>query len=118
MRQGFGSRCCLTERIRTYRLHGLSYDAWQRHRTKEAVASEVVAAGFKYNMTDLQASLGLPQLNKLERFLQIRENLASMYDEGLANVEEVRHQPRPLPGYPYRIPILQLHSAPVHADPA
>ena len=79
----------LAEKFRTYRLHGLSCDAWQRHRTKETVASQVVAAGFKYNMTDLQASLGLHQLNKLEKFLRIRENLAERYDEALADVEEL-----------------------------
>ena len=88
----------LAEQIEIYRLHGLSTDAWRRYSAKELIGSEVVAAGFKYNMTDLQASLGLHQLNKIERFLQRREEIAQQYDEAFSDLPEARLQVRPSPG--------------------
>jgi dTDP-4-amino-4,6-dideoxygalactose transaminase len=88
----------LAERIEIYRLHGLSTDAWRRYASRELITSEVVAPGYKYNMTDLQASLGIHQLNKVERFLQRREELAELYDAALSECDEIELQPRPPDG--------------------
>lgn len=85
----------IAEKINIYRLHGLSSDAWQRYRAKELITSEAIFPGFKYNMTDLQASIGLHQLAKVERFLQTREAFAELYDEAFGELEEVSLQPRP-----------------------
>jgi dTDP-4-amino-4,6-dideoxygalactose transaminase len=85
----------LAERLHILRLHGLSRDAWERFRTKRVVFSDAVAPGFKYNMIDLQAALGLVQLRRLDEFVETRRRLALSYDETLANVPGLEAQPRP-----------------------
>jgi dTDP-4-amino-4,6-dideoxygalactose transaminase len=86
----------LEEKLRVYHLHGLSRDAWKRYHTKEFSASEVVVPGYKYNMTDLQASLGIHQLRKQEQFIARREALAVLYDRALSELGgPVRIVPRP-----------------------
>jgi len=85
----------MAEKLTIYRLHGLSKDAWQRFQVKKLLLSEVLYPGYKYNMTDLQASLGIHQLMKQERFYQIRKRYAQMYDDALNDLPEVTLQPRP-----------------------
>lgn len=86
----------LEEKLRVYHLHGLSRDAWKRYHTKEYSQSEVVVPGYKYNMTDLQASLGIHQLRKQESFIARREEIAAFYDEAFGDMEDmVRTQIRP-----------------------
>ncbi len=85
-------------RLRVYHLHGLSRDAWKRYHTKEFSMSEVVVPGYKYNMTDLQASLGLHQLRKQERFIARREELARFYDHAFHDLNAVRTVDRPRDG--------------------
>jgi dTDP-4-amino-4,6-dideoxygalactose transaminase len=63
----------LAQRIRELRLHGLSNDAWRRYRDAEYRPALATVAGFKSNWTDLQAAIGLPQLERLEGFLATRE---------------------------------------------
>jgi dTDP-4-amino-4,6-dideoxygalactose transaminase len=72
------------ERARCISLHGMSRDAWRRYSEGGRWRYEVVMPGFKYNMTDIQASLGLWQLRKLERFHQRRRAVAQAYTEALA----------------------------------
>lgn len=78
------------ERLRTLRLHGLDKDAWKRYSPGKYVPYETIEPGFKYNMTDLQASLGLHQLARLEANLAVRQRVWRIYDEGLAGLEGVR----------------------------
>jgi dTDP-4-amino-4,6-dideoxygalactose transaminase len=85
----------LAERLHILRLHGLSRDAWERFRSKRVVFSDAVALGFKYNLTDLQAALGLVQLRRLDGFMQARRALAERYDDELASIPGLRAQPRP-----------------------
>jgi dTDP-4-amino-4,6-dideoxygalactose transaminase len=74
----------LAHRCRVMRLHGIDRDAFDRYTTKTpAWFYSVVAPGFKYNMTDVAAAMGIHQLRKLDRFLRRREDLAYRYDEGL-----------------------------------
>ncbi|MCL4871488.1 MAG: DegT/DnrJ/EryC1/StrS family aminotransferase [Anaerolineae bacterium] len=82
--------------LRVYRLHGLNRDAWKRFNTKRLTISNATVAGYKYNMTDVQASLGLHQLSKLEQFLAIREQYAQIFDQAFAGMRGVRLQPRPI----------------------
>ena len=85
--------------LSTYRLHGLSADAWRRLESGRLVLSEAVVPGFKYNLTDMQASLGLHQLRKQEAFLAARERLAARFDAAFADLTGVRRQQRsPEPG--------------------
>ncbi len=84
--------------LAVYRLHGLSRDAWLRYQTQRLVTSDAIYPGYKYNLTDLQASLGLHQLRKLERFLDVRERHALRYDSAFSSLAGVRLQPRPTDG--------------------
>lgn len=74
------------ERARVLRLHGLSRDAWKRYSEEGAIDYEVVEPGFKYNMTDIQAAMGLAQMSYLERWLERRARLWTLYQEGLRDL--------------------------------
>ncbi|HHT9117298.1 MAG TPA: DegT/DnrJ/EryC1/StrS family aminotransferase [Candidatus Hypogeohydataceae bacterium YC38] len=79
----------LAEKIRIMSLHGISKDAWKRYSANGSWFYEVTYAGFKYNMTDIQASLGIHQLDRLEDFITARQCLASLYDEAFSGREEL-----------------------------
>ncbi len=79
----------LAERIEVLRLHGISRDAWKRYGREGFRHWETLSAGFKYNMYDLQASLGLAQLPKLERFWTRRRAIVEAYDAAFAAMPEV-----------------------------
>lgn len=74
------------EHIRRLRLHGISKDAWKRYSSEGFTPYELVEPGFKYNMLDLTAALGLGQLRRVEENWQIRARLVALYNEGLAEV--------------------------------
>jgi len=77
----------LARRVRLMRIHGISQDAFNRYVSRTpAWFYEVVAAGFKYNLTDIAAAIGIQQLRKIDRFARRREQLAQRYDEGLAGL--------------------------------
>ena len=80
----------VVERLCTLRLHGLDKDAWKRYSPGGFVPYQTLEPGFKYNMTDLQASLGLHQLARLERNLVARERLWHLYDQGLGGLKGLR----------------------------
>lgn len=68
---------------RTASLHGMNRDAWKRYDKGGSWFYEVVEPGFKYNMTDIQASIGLVQLDKLPRFQERRRQIAVRYNSSL-----------------------------------
>lgn len=74
------------ERIRTLALHGMSQDAWRRFSDEGYNHYRVVEAGFKYNMTDLQAAIGLHQLRKVTKFWKRRQELWRYYERALADL--------------------------------
>jgi dTDP-4-amino-4,6-dideoxygalactose transaminase len=77
----------LAQRVRTMRLHGISRDAFDRYVSRTpSWYYEVVAAGFKYNLTDIAASIGIAQLRKIDRFAARRAVLARRYDAALADL--------------------------------
>jgi len=77
----------LARRIKVMRLHGISRDAFDRFQSKTpAWYYEVIAPGFKYNLTDVAAAMGLHQLAKLQRFLERRQYLAARYREHLSDL--------------------------------
>jgi dTDP-4-amino-4,6-dideoxygalactose transaminase len=89
----------LEQKLRIYHLHGLSRDAWKRYHTKRFSMSEVMVPGYKYNMTDIQASLGIHQLRKQEEFIARRQEIAAYYDEAFNEIGGiVRIVPRPHDG--------------------
>lgn len=74
----------IADRVRVMRLHGIDRDAFDRYASnRPAWYYEVVAPGFKYNMTDLAASLGIHQLRKAWRFRQRRQEIAERYSNEL-----------------------------------
>ena len=77
------------DRIRILSLHGVSKDAWKRYSSEKVQYAEVQYPGYKYNMTDIQASLGIHQLPKLDKFIEIRAKYARMYDQAFADVPEL-----------------------------
>lgn len=77
------------ERLSILRLHGMNKDAWKRHSQIGSWKYDIVVPGFKYNMTDIQAALGIHQLRKLERFIKIREKYAKMYDKTFSKIPEI-----------------------------
>ncbi len=88
----------LAKRARVMRLHGMSRDAFDRFTaTVPSWAYEIVAPGFKYNLTDIAAALGLQQLKRLPAFQRRREEIAAMYHEAFAGLPLVT-PPRAAPG--------------------
>jgi dTDP-4-amino-4,6-dideoxygalactose transaminase len=79
----------LYARGRILSLHGISRDAWKRYSSEGFKHYEVVEPGFKYNMTDIQAALGIKQLEKIEKYWKIRNEIANMYIKKFSEVEEV-----------------------------
>lgn len=77
----------LAKRARVMRLHGINRDAFDRFTSKApSWYYEIVAPGFKYNMTDIAASMGIHQLKKVNAFQQKRAHIAALYDEALAGL--------------------------------
>ena len=74
----------LLERARVLGLHGLSHDAWRRFDKAGSWAYDIVAPGFKYNMTDIQAALGIHQLRKLAGFHRRRREGVARYSQAFA----------------------------------
>lgn len=76
----------LAERLRTRRLHGMSRDAWRRYSPGGSWRYDVSYPGFKYNMTDIAAAMGLVQLRRLPRLHQRRKELVGTYNTLLQDV--------------------------------
>jgi UDP-4-amino-4-deoxy-L-arabinose-oxoglutarate aminotransferase len=88
------------ERIRRLKFHGLGADAYDRRMQGRAPQVEVIEPGYKYNLTDISAVLGIKQLARSEEFIKKRTALAMRYQERLAEIEEI--VPLALPDYPLR----------------
>jgi perosamine synthetase len=79
----------LADRMRIMSLHGLSRDAWDRYSGKGGWDYRIVAPGFKYNLTDVAAAIGLHQLKRAEEMRRAREAVARHYREAFEAVEEI-----------------------------
>jgi perosamine synthetase len=83
----------LAERMRLMSLHGLSQDAWDRYAGGGNWDYRIIAPGYKYNLTDIAAALGLHQLARAEEMRRRREAIAAQYAAALAEVEEIELPP-------------------------
>jgi dTDP-4-amino-4,6-dideoxygalactose transaminase len=83
----------MADRLRVSALHGMSRDAWKRFSDDGYRHYEVVTPGFKYNMTDIQAALGLCQLSRLRTWLKRREAIWAQYDAAFADLPCTRPAP-------------------------
>jgi dTDP-4-amino-4,6-dideoxygalactose transaminase len=104
----------LAARMNLLSLHGMNRDAWKRYSDTGSWYYEVVAPGFKYNLSDVLAAIGLAQLERFEEMQQRRREIVGLYDVLLAAVPQVR-RPRPRAGavhawhlYPVALELDQL----------
>ncbi len=79
----------LAERMRLLTLHGMSRDAWKRYTNAGSWYYQVLLPGYKDNMTDIQASMGIHQLRRLNGFVQTRQHYACLYDKAFADLPEL-----------------------------
>ena len=85
----YAQRCALMA------LHGMSRDAWKRYTAEGSWFYEIVDAGFKYNMTDLAAALGVQQLARREWLLERRRSIAARYTQAFSGWPELETPPDP-----------------------
>ncbi|MBI5629267.1 MAG: DegT/DnrJ/EryC1/StrS aminotransferase family protein [Elusimicrobia bacterium] len=76
-------------KARLLSLHGISKDAWKRYNAAGSWRYEVITAGYKYNMTDIAAAIGLCQLAKCEASWRIRESHAERYTRAFRELPEI-----------------------------
>lgn len=91
MTTGEGGMLCtkddsIAKRVKIMRLHGIDRDVWNRFVTGASWEYDVVAPGFKYNMPDITAALGIHQLKKADFFREKRQRIAESYYEGLKDI--------------------------------
>jgi dTDP-4-amino-4,6-dideoxygalactose transaminase len=87
------ARADLADRMRLMSLHGLSHDAWGRYAGNGNWDYQIVAPGFKYNLTDLAAAIGIHQLTRAEEMRLQRAALADQYRHALAGLDLVELPP-------------------------
>jgi dTDP-4-amino-4,6-dideoxygalactose transaminase len=100
----------LADRMRILCLHGISRDAWARYSEKGSWYYEVTTCGFKCNMSDIMAAIGLGQLKKLEKMTARRIEIAHRYDEAFADTRQVESPPdSPLSRHCWHLYVLRLN---------
>jgi dTDP-4-amino-4,6-dideoxygalactose transaminase len=79
----------LAEEISLLKFHGMSREAWKRFAASGTPNYDILMPGFKYNMMDIQAAIGIHQLPKLDGFIDRRTEIAEFYNRELAGIEEL-----------------------------
>jgi perosamine synthetase len=97
------------DRMRIMSLHGISKDAWKRYTAEGSWYYEILYPGYKYNLTDIAAAIGLEQLKKCDGLWEARKRIAAMYDEGFADLPEIRTPTRrPEVQHAWHLYVIQL----------
>ncbi|MQA28684.1 MAG: aminotransferase class I/II-fold pyridoxal phosphate-dependent enzyme [Luteitalea sp.] len=78
------------ERIRMMSLHGISKDAWKRYTSEGSWYYEILEPGYKYNLTDIAAAIGIEQLAKCRDFWRARRRIAERYHDAFADLPEIQ----------------------------
>jgi dTDP-4-amino-4,6-dideoxygalactose transaminase len=100
----------LADSMRSLGLHGISRDAWNRYSEQGSWYYDVTAAGFKYNLSDLAAAIGIHQLRKLDRMNARRRQIAQSYGEAFEGLAEVQLPPgRDELGHAWHLYMLRLN---------
>jgi dTDP-4-amino-4,6-dideoxygalactose transaminase len=103
-------RLALAEAMRMLALHGVSHEAWDRYSERGTWQYDVLVHGFKYNLSDIQAALGIHQLHKLDHFIERRTQYARMYQDAFAGMEELEPPPdNPRCRHAWHLYILRLN---------
>jgi dTDP-4-amino-4,6-dideoxygalactose transaminase len=98
-------------------LHGISKDAWDRYAEQGNWYYEVVARGFKYNLSDILSAIGIHQLRKLEDFIEVRTRYARLYNEAFGNLPELEIPPdNPVHRHSWHLYALRLNLDMVDID--
>jgi len=99
------------DRCRIMALHGISRDAWKRYTEQGNWYYEVVAPGYKYNLTDIASGIGLAQLKKANRMLSRRKEIASQYNKAFGCRKEFQIPLKAdTPGHAWHLYLLRLNS--------
>ncbi len=108
----------MLEKARLLALHGMSRDAWKRYTEEGYKHWEIVCPGFKYNMTDVAAALGLQQLKRLPQFTAARKRLTERYDQAFADLPDLVGllQRRDYAGCAYHLYVIQVKTENLTAD--
>ena len=77
-------------RMRVMSLHGISLDAWDRYTDKGSWYYEIIRPGYKYNLTDIAAAIGIEQLKRCDEFWEARRRIAGHYHEAFADLPEIQ----------------------------
>ena len=110
-------RTDLANTMRVLSLHGASHDAWNRYSEHGNWYYEVVDHGFKYNLSDIHAALGIHQLRKLDRFIETRARYAEIYNRAFGDMEEVEIPPdNPRCRHAWHLYILRLNLKRLRVD--
>jgi dTDP-4-amino-4,6-dideoxygalactose transaminase len=80
----------IARRVRVMRLHGIKGDPWDRYAAEGSWYYEIIAPGFKYNLTDVAAAMGLVQLRRVYEMLEKRRYIAHLYNEAFKEIPELR----------------------------
>jgi dTDP-4-amino-4,6-dideoxygalactose transaminase len=103
------------DRMRMMSLHGISKDAWKRYTNEGSWYYEVQFPGYKYNLTDIAAAMGVEQLKKCDRFAEARRRIATVYDEAFADLPEIRTPVcRTENQHAWHLYVIQLNSQRLH----
>jgi perosamine synthetase len=108
------------ERCRIMSLHGISRNAWNRYTAEGSWFYEILAPGYKYNLTDVAAAMGLAQLAKLDRMHHRRAAIARRYSEAFAEIPEleVPHDAPPDGEHAWHLYMLRLRLERLRCDRA
>jgi dTDP-4-amino-4,6-dideoxygalactose transaminase len=108
----------LADRVRLLSLHGMTRDAWERYTSSGSWRYQVTVPGFKCNSTDIEAALGVRQLERIDEFLDARRALWDAYEAELGEVKKLTLPPLPPDGRHARhlFPVLLGEGAPVGRD--
>lgn len=79
----------VTDKVAELSLHGMSRDAWKRYSDRGSWYYEIVDAGYKYNMSDIQAAIGLCQMRRIDELRNARDRIAHAYDEAFRDLSGV-----------------------------
>ena len=110
----------IAARARTMSLHGISRDAWNRYAADGSWSYEVVAPGFKYNLTDIAAALGLVQLDRADELLDERRRLTDRYRAAFlaADAADLIDLPEDAPGHAWHLFVIRLRLDAISVDRA